>query len=393
MSTEKNPVVSLISLFLGRASIACVIVFATLVGCSDDSSSSRTVLQVAEPEPEPVPEPQTKPFQEIYDQGITRFLGMYTPMLSEPEGDTVNHFFGAGDGPLCLDGGEYTMSTRDQGSEDLVIFLQGGGACWSELCAATTEASPGLVSAGIMDPNRENNPVKDWNQVYLPYCDGGLFSSDRDTDSDGDGVDDRFQRGLHNLSAALDVALANFPAPRRILLTGSSAGAFGTIFALPLVRYHYPDVRIDLVNDSGVGVSRPDDPSYQALLQEDWNSTAFIPASCEECVAADGHLTEYQIWQLDQDENVRRGMLSYTRDNVIGDAFLQIGGDAFDAALTVEMKQLEDAHPTRQRSWIVEGAKHTFLMAEPDQTADGVPLMDWITSMLDDSDDWVSVRD
>ena len=390
MSAKKNLVVSVILLLLGRASIVCLIVFATLVGCSGGSSSSRPALEVVEPEPEP----QAKAFQELYDQGITRYLGIYTPMLSEPAGgDSVNHFFGAGDGPLCLDGSEYTMSTRDQESEDLVIFLKGGGACWSELCVATTEAAPGLVSVGIMDPARENNPVKDWNQVYLPYCDGGLFSSDRDTDSDGDGADDRFQRGLHNLSAALDVALANFPAPRRILLTGTSAGGLGTIFALPLVRYHYPDVRIDLVNDSGLGIGRPNDPSLQATFQEDWNSTAFIPASCEECVAVDGHLTEYLIWQMNEDKNLRRGMLSYTHDTVIADTFLQIGGDAFDAALTVEMQQLEDAHPTRQRSWIVEGTKHTFLMAEPDQTAGGVPLMGWITSMLDDSDDWVSVRD
>ncbi len=37
--------------------------------------------------------------------------------------------------------------------------------------------------------------------------------------------------------------------------------------------------------------------------------------------------------------------------------------------------------------------KHTFLLSEPDQTAGGVALMDWITAMLNGSDDWVSVQD
>ena len=86
-------------------------------------------------------------------------------------------------------------------------------------------------------------------------------------------------------------------------------------------------------------------------------------------------------------------MLSYSRDTVFADFFLGIGKDAFEVALYEEMQQLEDAHPERQRSWIPIGDQHTFLMSEPDKTAGGVSMMDWITSMLDGSDEWVSVQD
>ena len=342
---------------------------------------------------EPDPEPVVLAFQEIIDQGIIRYLGEYTPMLSEPDGDIVNHSFGAGDGPLCIDGSEYTMATRDVGAEELVIFLQGGGACWSTFCAATQNAAPGIPMIGILDPDRDNNPVKDWNQVYLPYCDGGIHTSDRDSDSDGDGADDRFQRGLHNLSAALDVAINTFPEPSRILLIGNSAGGMGTTFSLPLVRYLYPDVPIDLVNDSGVGVLRPGEPEFIRMVMDDWNSSAFLPESCADCISEDGHLTNYHIWQMNEDENLRRGMLSYSRDTTFADFFLQIGKDAFEVALLEEMQKLEDAHPDRQRSWIPAGADHTFVLLEPDKTAGGVPVMDWISAMLDASDDWVSVKD
>lgn len=337
--------------------------------------------------------PQAVPFAELFEQGITRYLGLYSPMLSEADGEVITHTFGTGDGPMCLDGSEYRMATRDAASENLVIFLQGGGACWSELCRATTDAAAGMPLVGILDPQRENNPVKDWNQVFLPYCDGGLHASDRDNDYDGDGIIDAPQRGLHNLSAALDVAARNFPNPKRILLTGSSGGGFGTIFALPLVSYLYPGVPIDIVNDSGVGVSKPGKPEHLMLLQNDWNQTAFLPDSCPECLDPDGHLTNYLIWQLDQDPSIRAGYLSYTQDFVIGDIFLGIGGPAFEAALFEEMAQQEAAHPDRFRSWIPAGTSHTFLMAEPDQTAGGVPVMDWITAMLNDSPDWVSVAD
>jgi hypothetical protein len=356
-------------------------------GCSSGDSNS------SDPFEPPLPEEIVAPFQELYDQGILRFFGEYTPMISEDVEGIVTHSFGAGDGPLCLDGSEYKMATLDSGSEDLVIFLQGGGACWSEICVATLAASAGIPQVGILDPTRNDNPVKDWNVAYFPYCDGGLHGSDKDTDTDGSGTNDRFQRGLHNLSAGLDVTLAAFPAPRRVVLIGASAGGLGTSLALPLVRNMYPDVAIDVVNDSGVGVARPDQPEFVELLISDWNIGAFFPESCDTCLSEDGHFSDYHIWQMDQDENVRRGMLSYSRDTVFGNGFLLIGLDAWEAIVYPEMQQLEDAHPDRSRYWIPAGEGHTFVQAEPDQTAGGVPLMTWITDMLANSDAWISVQD
>lgn len=358
---------------------ACVLL---VTACSDSSDRSPTT-----------PPPVAAPFQEIYDQGIVRYMGEYTPMSSDNDGRIVQHTFGAGDGPLCLAGGEYTMATRDAGSENLVIFLQGGGACWSEFCQATPAAAPGIPEAGILDPSRDDNPVKDWNLAYFPYCDGGLFASDNDRDEDGDGTNEFTQRGLHNLSAGLDVTLNAFPAPKRILLVGASAGGLGTTFALPLVRYQYPDIPIDVVNDSGIGVGRPDQPEFQELLQTDWKTEAFFPASCDQCIADDGHLTNYHSWQMAEDPNTRRGFLSYNQDTVFADIFLMIGKPAFEEAMREEMAQAESDHPERVRSWIPEGIGHTFVQSEPDQTAGGVKVLDWIGLMINESPDWVSVAD
>lgn len=334
-----------------------------------------------------------EPFAELFQQGILRYLGVYTPISSSADGDVMNYTFGAGDGPLCLDGSQYKMATLDQGSQDLVIFLQGGGGCWSTFCAATTTAHTGIPDIGLLDPTRTDNPIKDWNQVYLPYCDGGLHASDKDNDYDNNGSLESPQRGLHNLSAALDVAVNTFPTPRRIVLTGISGGGFGTTYALPLVRYLYPGVPIELVNDSGIGVSRPDDPGFLRMLLNDWNQSAFIPESCEDCIPADGHLSEYLNWQMDQDPNLRRSFLSYSQDGVIGGFFLDIGGPAFEAALFPELMQLEAAHPDRVRYWVANGGGHTFLLTGLNETAGGVTAIDWVTAMLNDTADWVSRRD
>ena len=329
-----------------------------------------------------------EPFAEILAQGINRYLGLYTPMTSEITDGITTHTFGTGDGPLCLDGSSYRMATMDAGSEELVIYMQGGGACWSAFCAATSSAPSGIPQVGVLDPNREDNPMKDMNQVYLPYCDGGLHSSDRDNDYDNDGTVEAPQRGLHNLSAALDVAVTTFPSPRRIVLTGASGGGFGTIFALPLVRSLYPGIPIDVVNDSGVGIGKPGDKSFLELLMTDWNQSAFIPASCEDCLGDDGHLTNFLIWQLDEDPDTRLGMMTATQDSTIADFFLGIGGPAFEAALLPEFMDITSAHPDRYRYWITEGTTHTYIQLDPDEDAGGVTAIDWISAMLTGEGDW-----
>lgn len=364
---------------LARGAIAAL-VLPVLAACSDGNDTIAGPPEAA------------GPFEELIAQGIARYLGVYTPMMSETEGAVVNHTFGAGDGPLCGDGSEYSMSTRDRGSSELMIYIEGGGACWSDYCIYVDSiAEKGIPENGILDPELANNPLKDFNHVYLPYCDGSLSAGDVDIDTDDDGENDRFQRGLHNLSAALDVAASNFPAPSRIVLAGQSGGGYSTIFALPLVRELYPDVPIDVINDSGVGIGRPQDPAFLEQLIGEWDISAFIPASCADCIPDDGHLTNYLIWQTEQDPNVRRSYLSYRGDTIVGTNFLRIGGASYEQALVAEMAKQEAAHPDRVRSWIAPGLSHTFIIATPQATLEGVVLMDWLGAMLSGSADWVSL--
>ena len=161
--------------------IAVSLIF--LSACSDSNNPPPPP-----PTPLPEPEPEPIPFETLYEQGVDQYLGEYTPMMSETTEGIVQHTFGTGDGPLCLRGGEYTMATREAAGEDLMIFLEGGGACNSEFCSATEVAAPGIPSRGILNPEFPNNPATDFNVAYLPYCDGSVFSGDIGYDEDDDGV-------------------------------------------------------------------------------------------------------------------------------------------------------------------------------------------------------------
>ena len=333
-------------------------------------------------------------FQELFDQGVDRYLGRFSPMLSEPGNDGVTEYvFGAGSrGPQCLRGGAYRMATREGSGSELMIFLEGGGACTRRLCAATATASndPLRLRRGILDSSDSANPAADFDVAYFPYCDGSLFSGDRDYDDDGDGVLDRFHRGVQNTSAGLDVAAGAFPAPSLILLTGNSAGGYGTSYALPLVRKLWPDVPIRMLNDSGVGIAFPG--YVQAVLAE-WNATAFLPASCKTCIGADGHTTDYAIYQLEQDRRLLTGFISTARDSVIADTFIGIGGPAFEAALRAEMPKIQAAHPDRFRYVIANGNQHTFIQRAFTARVGNTTIRDWVANMLANNSDWVTLTD
>lgn len=368
----------------------------TPAGCDDvrfdleGADGSRTFQAVRLADGGRACEAAAVPFQELYDQGVDRYLGAFEPSATVAAGDgSTTHRFAAEDGPLCFTGDEYFMSTRDGSSDELMIFLMGGGACGPQGCEAIETPTP-LLEFGILDPANPDNPAADLDVGWIPYCDGTLFSGDRDVDSDGDGVDDRFFRGVQNLSAALDVIADTYPSPSRIVLAGISAGGAGVHYALPLVRKLYPDTSIELINDSGVGILQP---GSQESLNEYWNSGALFPASCLSCIGEDGHLTGYHRYQLAEDDNVRMGFMSWSQDGVVADERLGIDGPAFEADLVQAMAELEAAFPDRFRSFIAAGDDHTFVIRTFDATAGGVSARHWITDMLSGSDDWISLSD
>jgi hypothetical protein len=354
-------------------------------------------------------------FQELYDQGLTKYVGMFDPEDSAAkQGDLTTYSFAVPEdpaaeprGPLCLRGTEYTVDTREGSSDQLMIFLQGGGACWEDFCSAF-EVTNSLPSSGILNPALEGNPVADWNVLYLPYCDGSLFAGDVDrvlpnsVVGEGEpGESQGYQRGLQNLTAALDIGFEEFPNPSRILLTGVSGGAFGTINALPLVRYYYPDTEIVVFNDSGVGVAKDGEPEFvEETLLAGWNADSLIPASCTDCTS-NGHVTRLIEWQLEADDNFTMSALSFSADQVISAFFLMIPGAEFTESLLAETGRTTMLFEERYKRFIPEGGAHTTLLTETsgggqpgleigalDTEIDGVTVLDWFTAHIEGTEDW-----
>ncbi len=307
-------------------------------------------------------EPPTSVAAEL---GLDRYRGT-TEAASEEEVDGVTTTtFTTQSGPRCLRGEPFRAATREGASDDLLIFLQGGGACWSQFCLAVTKAPPGMPTVDVLDPTLPWNPFRDHDVAYAPYCDASLFSGDTEIDEDGDGVTDRYHRGLANLSATLDLAQERFPSPPRVVLSGSSGGAYGTILGAILVRSVFPDAEVVLLADSGTGVARgSSDPSYVRDLLDEIGASGFLPPDCPDCLA-DGNVTGVLDWWMQQDTALRVGVFSSWYDSIIGDVFLQLPPATFRDELASATSALHAAYPDRYRRFVVDGRMHTTLLGDP----------------------------
>ncbi len=295
--------------------------------------------------------------------GITRYLGTARPASTTTTNGVTTFTFDPADGPVCMRGGEYRASVREGASDDLLIFLQGGGACWSDFCLAVT-AAPAIIPPMDLLRTTPEGPMRDFDVLYLPYCDGSLFAGDRVIDEDGDGTPDRLHRGLQNLSAALTAGYTRFPKPRRVVLAGSSGGGFGTILAAFLVRYVYPDTPLYVINDSGVGVARAGDDAFLGRILDEFGARGFIPSDCADCTR-NGHITGLVRYLLDHDPNVRVAALSSWYDFIISGLFLRMEPAAFRDALAAETGAIHAAHPDRYRRFVYDGQGHTALLGTP----------------------------
>lgn len=337
------------------ASFALVASAAFLSACDKNDS--------APPGPWYEPEVGT-PERIAWDMDAVRYLNTAKPVEITTKGDATVYTFATADGPSCMRGAPYRASVRQTESEDLMIFMQGGGACWSDFCLATTSAPPGIPGkTNILNPTLAENPVRDWNVVYMPYCDGSLFVGDNIVEEPNGKKGPRIHAGLQNTSASLTLAHELFPAPNRILLAGSSGGGFGTLMVTYIVRYVWPDTPIYVMNDSGVGVAHDGDRSFIDKLIDEFGARSFLPADCPTC-GDDGHIAVLANYLLERDDNVRIGVFTSWYDGIISEVFLKTGAGPFADAIDKVTTPIHEAHPERYRRFIIDDYTHTGTLGD-----------------------------
>ena len=330
---------------------------------------------------------------ELSAAGVDKYLGQYTPAASFDVGDGwTKHTFDreGGAGPICIAGTEYSAFTRRGNPSKLLIFQQGGGACWQDFyfcnILAEDQEPPG-PRQGIFDFDSKDNPFADYSIVYMPYCDGSTFSGDNDVlDPNFPFGPVRFHRGLRNQSAAMDLAKETFPNAKRITVAGSSAGGVGAAgFAPFLARLIYGNnAKLTVFNDAGPVAINLFDTGAIAARAMDWQFGKFYPASCTNCDDM-GQGTEIIKWRLANDQTIREAFYS-TDGDATNRFFMQVPTQAlYRGLLLSEHSLINWLYPDRYKNFIVSGDdSHTALQTPLFylQDANGVPLNEWTDDFL-----------
>jgi len=325
---------------------------------------------------------------ELQAAGLDRYLGAATVPTPQANGDWDRYPYPADtDGPICLGGTPYQVEVHHGTSNKVMLYLEGGGACWSyQGCVAVptakTTADP-LFGLGIFDFNDPENPFADWTIVYAPYCDGSVFAGDNTADYDGT---IRHHRGLRNLSAAVDIMRAVAPDPEQIVVSGSSAGGYGTFTGYGVTRIAYGDREILTLDDSGPGLQNPADTVNIELRNQNWRYLQFVPASCTNCQP---QITNLIDWALQRDPTLRVALFSHLRDGVIR-GFNLLGPAAFEGLLRDTTNPVHAAHPKTFKRFFINGDSHVVLPLPSFDTLSirGTSIKSWTRDLLTDGPAW-----
>ena len=289
-------------------------------------------------------------------------------------------------------------------SDRLYIFLEGGGACWNEVTcyggggeepiasnisdgydAYSFELDLGMFYRNSFARTDMDNPLRDYNMVYVPYCTGDVHSGDNIAMHGGR---ETHHAGGANVSAFMERVAVTLPDVEYVVLAGRSAGGFGSLGAWNRVKAAFPEVRVDMFNASG-----PAPPAESIggglydLWRAAWGYDPMIPADCDGCA---GSLDRLFGYYADRYPDHRFALTSYSQDAVIASFFNQ-SIEEFE----VMLKTILRTHFTTRDNlhyFVTPGDLHTMLGAWTMVEQNGVTVRDWMGQMISDDASWTTIE-
>jgi cysteine-rich repeat protein len=310
-------------------------------------------------------------------------------------------------GTLCMNGSTAGFGVSlNPDSKDVMIYLEGGGACFNDACDFSAFNIPFIPPPdGIFNRNNNSNPVRDWSMVYVPYCTGDIHGGDQDTMLGGQV---RQFRGYRNITKYLEQWVPTFAGAERVLLTGISAGGFGAgLNAVQVADAFGPGPQMIVVDDSGPPMANDViPPCLQQQFREVWGLDKTILAECgADCADPDDFASGLIEHTFKKHPGIRFGLFSNTADLVIrtfmsfgwgNGQFNNCGGtptitpaSAYEAGLLALREEHVDFASTyyigQTQVLYSFGTGHTALRTPSFWTTviDGVQLADWVGHVID----------
>jgi len=377
--------------------VLLVIACGVAAGSDDSGTAHETQAAQAGGAAPEAPDPDAREgWTRIIPKPVTIEGRLYTPTCSNAPGSnpTFSFFF------------------RQGTADGLLVFFNGGGSCWNdETCSKPRLAGdranfadkepqgaaevykaqllPGDGPAkmtGLLDRTHPGNPVRDWSMLFVPYCTGDVHSGSNTAHYKFPGSDRPFRiehRGWDNLQVILHWMRAEVAVPGRLLVAGSSAGAYGAATHYAALRGLYPRARSVFLGDSGQGVTTP---AFEQGRNVNWNYQlppgVFGPDAGN---TPDREVVARLAAHFPQD---RFGQFTCLRDATQSAFYAQMAPPperrSWTRQMLTELNRRQAA--PNFRSYVAEGAAHTILRAPTffTEQSGGQTFVGWLGALLHD---------
>ena len=295
----------------------------------------------------------------------------------------------------CSDGSPYSFFVRQGDPNKLLVYFQGGGACWfRQNCDPQMSPSYSIqvgnidrANFGIFNLDNPDNPFKDHTTVFAPYCTADVHMGASDTvyPPVEEGQTDLVIRhqGRANVEAVLQWTYEHVPSPQNIFVTGSSAGAIPSPLYTALIADHYVNARIAQLGDGAGGYRRTNNDSRP---DEQWGTFDFITQEQGFANLRPETMTYESLYIAAAQAQPDITFAEYdAAEDAVQKRFLSMSGQK-DVAL---QQAIEANHADIRRevgnfsSYIAGGDSHTILGRPEFYTlaSNGVAIRDWVAAL------------
>lgn len=357
-------------------------------------------------------------------------------------------------GSQCAKGAQASLGYARGAADQLVVFLQGGGACWNTgtchpswvqwgpvcaygagticlwdnpggtkpLATYVDQADPfpadgggafptelGTLRDSLLFQRRPENPLRDASFAFIPYCTGDLHAGAATrtyqvkTDAAGQAVTVTHHfAGATNMDAFLAWLRAQHPQVRVLWLVGVSAGGYGAQLNLHRVRAAFPEAEVHLLADSAPMLT----PNTFGAWLSEWNLQ--LPTPCNAC---DAGLPKILAAEAAAAPTTRLALLASDEDQVITRFFFAAPdpGSWLNppyATYTQALHALEQSQyvpGSNLHFWETHSQDHVLLgrygvvqsdggVSAPAKSADGGSLKDWVDAWATGDGGWDDTR-
>ncbi len=358
------------------------------------------------------------------------------------------------DGTECGSGARAGLGfNRATGDDDLLLFFQGGGACWNSgscipsplqygpVCSYSQDCAfdalgglkPMATFVTVADPfpadgggafpaerdqldallmfNRDHaeNAFRHASFAYVPYCTGDLhagravraFPYQAEVNGAVLSYSMHFS-GAANVDRVLERLVATLPNVKRVWLVGASAGGYGAQLNFDRVARAFPRAEVLLLVDSSALI----DTVHWGEWVSEWNMR--LPEGCLDCTNG---LSRVAVHVGASPRNRRWGLLSNDHDRIVSWFFdAAPGPEAWAnppvAQFVTKLEALEAANEAsaNAKHFIIAGDNHLLLqgygtiqsdggVSAPMPSRDGgTDLRAWVDAWATGSPLWQSTR-